>query len=149
MTAQPEVPLPEIAAKHPDRARIKRGIEFYESGAVSEHGDLFIVRGTRNYIVDLEHGHCSCPDFQHRLSPRFTLKLQNGEIQDVLRFHCGSPLPLLFGVLDIRTYVRLVSSYYPGAHSSFPFPHLWTGTGLFLRSTGRSTGSVRSCRGTS
>jgi hypothetical protein len=24
----------------------------------------------------------------------------------------------------MRTYVRLEYSYYPGAHSSFPFPHL-------------------------
>jgi len=41
------------------------------------------------------------------------------------------PVIFFHPALDIRTYVRYEYSRYPGAHSSFPFPHLWTGTRFF------------------
>ncbi len=62
---------PKTGHKHPASTREQRGIELYRSGAVSEHGNLYVVRGAgRNYTVSLVDGEprCDCPDFQARRS---------------------------------------------------------------------------------
>lgn len=49
--------------------REQRGVALFREGAVSRHGDAFVVRGARrNYTVFLHDGEprCDCPDFGHR-----------------------------------------------------------------------------------
>lgn len=60
---------PETGHKHPPSTREQRGLALFHEGAVSEHGDLFTVRGAgRNYTVSLVNGEprCDCPDFKAR-----------------------------------------------------------------------------------
>jgi hypothetical protein len=48
---------------------IKRGLDLHRSGAVSVHGDPYVVRGTsRAYTVFLrdDESRCDCPDYQER-----------------------------------------------------------------------------------
>lgn len=57
---------PSAPARNP---RAVRGLALFHSGEVSEHGDLFVVRGTgRNYTVSIveDEPRCDCPDFQAR-----------------------------------------------------------------------------------
>ena len=48
--------------------RCKRGIELARKGMVTRYGDLFVVCGSRNYTVSLDHQTygetCSCPDWK-------------------------------------------------------------------------------------
>ncbi len=53
------------------KGRCERGIALYAAGAVSRHGDLYVVRGTRRaYTVCLEHPTmgetCDCPDHREQ-----------------------------------------------------------------------------------
>ncbi len=65
----PSKAAPESGHKHPPSTREQRGIELYRSGAVSERGDLYVVRGgSRKYTVSLDRETCTCPDFQARRS---------------------------------------------------------------------------------
>jgi hypothetical protein len=51
-------------------ARIQRGLALYRNGAVSQHGDLFVVRSaSRSYTVSLagDEPTCDCADFRTRL----------------------------------------------------------------------------------
>ncbi len=58
---------PKTGHKHPPTTREQRGIELYREGAVSERGDLFVVRGgSRKYTVSLDRETCTCPDFGKR-----------------------------------------------------------------------------------
>jgi hypothetical protein len=60
---------PKTGHKHPPSTREQRGIALFREGAVSEHGDLFVVRGgSRKYTVSLDRETCTCPDFQARRS---------------------------------------------------------------------------------
>ncbi len=58
---------PEPGYKHPLSTREQRGLALFREGAVSEHGDLFVVRGgSRKYTVSLDRETCTCPDFGKR-----------------------------------------------------------------------------------
>ena len=53
------------------RDRAERGMDLHRSGAVSVHGDLYVVKGTaRCYTVALDHPTmgetCNCPDHRER-----------------------------------------------------------------------------------
>lgn len=59
--------IPKTAKAIKDRA--SRGLGLYLAGAVSKHGDAYVVRGTaRNYTVFFIGGEprCDCPDYAHK-----------------------------------------------------------------------------------
>ncbi len=63
----PSKAAPKTGHKHPPPTRAERGIVLFREGAVSEHGDLFVVRGgSRKYTVSLDRETCTCPDFGKR-----------------------------------------------------------------------------------
>ena len=65
----PSKAAPETGHKHPPSTREQRGLALFREGAVSERGDLFVVRGeNRNYTVSVVDGEprCDCPDFGKR-----------------------------------------------------------------------------------
>lgn len=52
-------------------------MELAAKGMVTRHGDLYVVRGTRNYTVCLDHQTygetCSCPDWKINVLERGNL----------------------------------------------------------------------------